>query len=100
MADVYVFGVVELPICMAYGIFGVVPVERPMLLAWSELTFISMLKACLFFKTLNNGEMRMLCDDGIKPHNFIIDVDTALLSTCSTFRIEPNETAVALRRKT
>lgn len=89
----------ELPIFMAL-VSGVVPVERPTLLAWSELTFISMLKACSFSKTLNNGEIRMLYDDGIKPHNFRIDVDTALLSTCSTLRIEPNEMAVVLRRKT
>lgn len=80
-------------------VFGVVPVEKPTLLAWSELTFISMLKACFFFKTLNNGEIRMLCDDGIKPRNFRMDVGTVLLSTCSTFCIEPNEMAVVLRRK-
>lgn len=76
----------ELPICMAPGL-GVVPLERPTLLVWSELT-------------LNNGEVRMLCDDGIKPHNFRIDVDIGLLSTCSAFHIEPNEIAVVLRRKT
>lgn len=76
----------ELPICMA-PVLGVVPVERPMLLVWSELT-------------LNDGEVRMLCDDRIKPHNFRIDVDTALLSASSTFGIEPNEIAVILRGKT
>lgn len=33
-------------------------------------------------QTLNNGEIRMACDDGIKPHNFRLGVDTVLLSTC------------------
>lgn len=42
----------------------------------------------------------MLCNDGIKPQNFRIDVDTALQSTCSIFPIAPSEMAVVLRRKT
>ena len=42
----------------------------------------------------------MLCNDGTKPHNFKIDVDTALLPICSTLCIEPDEMAVVLRRKT
>lgn len=42
----------------------------------------------------------MLCNDGIKPHNFRIDVDMALLSTCSIFPIKPSEMAVVLKRKT
>lgn len=53
-----------------------------------------------FFKALNNAEINILCNDGIKLHNFRIDVDTALLSTCSIFPIKPSEMAVALRRKT
>lgn len=89
----------ELPICMAAG-FGVVLIEKPALPAWSELTFISMVQACFFSRTLNNGEIRMLCDDGVKTHNLRIDVDAVLLSTCSTLHIEPTEMVVVLRRKT
>lgn len=76
----------DLPLSVGPG-FGVVPFERPMLLACSEVTFMSMLKACCFSKTLNNSEIRMLCDDGVKPHHFRIYVDIVLLSICSTFRI-------------
>lgn len=54
----------------------------------------------IFFKALNNAEISILCNDGIKPHNFRIGVDTALLSTCSIFPIKPSEMAVALRKKT
>lgn len=53
----------------------------------------------LFFQK-NNAEIRMLCDDEIKIHNFWIDVDTALLFACSAFHTELNELAVVLRRKT
>lgn len=42
----------------------------------------------------------MACDDGIIPHNFRLGVDTALLSTCSTFCTALSEMAVVLRRKT
>lgn len=38
----------ELPICMAAG-FRVVLIEKPVMPAWSELTIISMMKACFFF---------------------------------------------------
>lgn len=53
-----------------------------------------------FPKILNNAEIRMLCNDGIKLHNFRIKFDMALLSTCSIFSIKPREMAVVLRRKT
>lgn len=70
---------------MVAPIFGVVPVERPVLLAWSELTFFSLLKAHLFSKALkDNSRIRILCDDEIKNHYFRIDVNIASLSTCST----------------
>lgn len=72
-------------------IFGVIPDERPTLLAWSELTFISMLKACFFFKAFkDNSEIRMPCGDEIKSYHFRIGVDTVFLSTCSTFSTQLN----------
>lgn len=71
---------------MVVPIFGVVPLERPVLLVWSELTFFSLLKAHLFSKALkDNSATRILCDNEIKNHHFKIDINIASVLTCSTF---------------
>lgn len=82
-------------------VFEVIPVGRPIHHSFFFSANIYLhVESMFFFKALNNAEINILCNDGIKLHNFRIDVDTALLSTCSIFPIKPSEMAVALRRKT